>query len=283
MSTRRDREPAVVGATRDRPPLFQLRNGDAYPRSTASHFYKYSRASDLERLKRILLHHQLYVPTASQLNDPADARPQLELPSKRELVRFLVSLDVSGRVDVSLSERAARIAEKMMFVEPIDNARLLEETANTLNEHIGRLRIYSMSKRWDNFNLWEHYAANHAGYCLEFQNAGFFSEARDITYGDLIKLSVIAKPDDVGVAFVFRKRRDYSGEEEVRLIGHANTPAIVSFDPTLLTRIILGRNISTDDRYTIIEWATKRRRPPLSVFQARYDNLTHNLELVSLT
>ena len=47
------------------------------PNST--HFYKYRSGEHLERLEQILLRHELYFPTAKELNDPAGCRPRVVL------------------------------------------------------------------------------------------------------------------------------------------------------------------------------------------------------------
>jgi hypothetical protein len=45
--------------------------------ATGSHFYKYANLEYPERLKVIMLDHELYLPSLNQLNDPADGRPKL--------------------------------------------------------------------------------------------------------------------------------------------------------------------------------------------------------------
>ena len=49
-----------------------------------------------------------------------------------------------------------------------------------LNAELEGYRIYSLSKRYDNLNLWAKYAADHSGYCLEFANEGpLFEHAKE--------------------------------------------------------------------------------------------------------
>ncbi len=49
-----------------------------------SHLYRYQSPAYLERLKTIILEHELYVPSVSQLNDPTDCkRNRLSSPSMR--------------------------------------------------------------------------------------------------------------------------------------------------------------------------------------------------------
>jgi|SRR5580693_3353763 hypothetical protein len=53
-------------------------------KATSWHFDKYQGAKELERLKPIILEHLLYLPTARQLNDPADCRPRIKSMSVEE-------------------------------------------------------------------------------------------------------------------------------------------------------------------------------------------------------
>src|SRR6185437_12671246 len=53
------------------------------------HFYRYQSAEHLDRLKPIILEHLLYVPTAAQMNDPADCRPRVKPMSLDDMVTLL--------------------------------------------------------------------------------------------------------------------------------------------------------------------------------------------------
>jgi len=49
---------------------------------------------------------------------------------------------------------------------------LMRQMARPLYDHAEKYHVYSMSKRYDNMNLWAKYAGGHSGYCLEFANEG---------------------------------------------------------------------------------------------------------------
>ena len=56
---------------------------------------------------------------------------------------------------------------------------LLETEFKRLTE---RNRIYSVSMAADSALMWERYGGHHTGYCLEFENEGLFSHARQVEY-----------------------------------------------------------------------------------------------------
>jgi hypothetical protein len=57
-----------------------------------SHFYRYMEFTPTKRewAREVILDHRLYLPTLSQLNDPADGRPQLAPLSESALHSFLL-------------------------------------------------------------------------------------------------------------------------------------------------------------------------------------------------
>jgi len=71
---------------------------------------------------------------------------------------------------------------------------LWPKLAESLNAHLEDYDVYSMSKRYDNLNLWAKYAADHTGYCLEFANEGpLFKFAKDLIYEDSAQVDIARK------------------------------------------------------------------------------------------
>jgi hypothetical protein len=140
-----------------------------------------------------------------------------------------------------------------------------------MREEFESFRVYSLSKRFNNLLLWENYAADHTGYCLEFANKGVFIRANNVTYDDAPEFD-ISNDDQRSGWFLFYKRVDYRSEEEVRIhVPRIFTGGFVPFDPQHLTRLILGRHMPEADRALIREWA-KQRTPKLKVVTAFWDS-----------
>jgi DUF2971 family protein len=70
-----------------------------------------------------------------------------------------------------------------------------------LHRELADLHIFSMTKRWDNMSMWAKYADNHAGYCLEFSNAGLFAAACEVEYGDVAAIDVTETGMDMNSFF----------------------------------------------------------------------------------
>jgi Protein of unknown function (DUF2971) len=133
--------------------------------------------------------------------------------------------------------------------------RLQRLFSQGLNEELKDYRIYSLSKRCDNMSMWAKYADNHTGYCLEFANEGLlFASAMEVTYEEAVPMDV-TNPDHRKDYFFFFKKPEWSNEEEVRLVLQRNKGLKVKIDPHWLTRIILGKNMSEENRSIIQKWA----------------------------
>lgn len=248
------------------------------PKASSPHFYKYSTAEHLERLKTIILEHELYLPTLGQSNDPADGRPKLAELSEAQLDSFIRSAFVERNPTLPLRslEREAEVIRHNVRVHGPDV--LLKMLSKILNRELEGYRIYSMSKRPDNLSLWAKYASNHAGYCIEFANEGpLFEHAKDVIYGEAVEMDV-TNPEHRSGYWFFCKRPEWSNEEEVRLVGSRKGADRVRFDPAWLTRVILGWRMSNDHKLQVRNWA-RQRKPELRVVNAVYDELTQKLTL----
>lgn len=246
------------------------------------HFYRYASAEKLDWLKPILLQDQLYFPAPSELNDPAEGKPKPSRASESSFVQFLYGQYVADKPNLSQAE-CDRI--KTFITEQLHSIgckQTLEYISKHTNPIINRNhKIYSLCKRWDNMSMWAKYANDYRGYCLEFKNSGLFSNAYEVYYSDEEITQDFTNLDEVNGYFFFHKKSEWSNEEEVRIVTPSHIQNPISFDPTLLRRVILGYKISTEDKSQIIQW-TKKRLIPLPVAQSRYNEFNHALELIHI-
>ena len=250
-------------------------------KSTATHFYKYSGVVHLEWLRDILLQHELYLPNLAELNDDNDGLPRLAMHTEDEMVSFLWIMFVQNNPNMSpeeLNQNELTIRHNARVHGP---AALHPKLVESLDAELQDFKIYSMTKRYDMTNLWALYADAHCGYCLEFENVGeLFQHAKDVNYLDSDQMEIsIADPALLNGHFFFCKTRDWSNEDEVRLVlGRNDGKKKVKIDPRWLTRIILGKEMSDEHREQIREWA-KQREPELTVVDAYYDPTQRAIKL----
>jgi hypothetical protein len=251
--------------------------------ASGSHFYKYSEftAERQEWLKEIILGSQLYVPSVTQLNDPADGRPRLARQSEDDLYRFLYNspCGVLGRnPHMTIEEQVREAVVLDANIRKHGAEQLQRVMAKYLNDLLGGYRIYSLSKRFNNLSLWAKYAGNHSGYCLEYANKGpFFGCAREVIYGESVQMD-INNPAHLNGYWLFCKDQEWSNEEEVRIIVPPRLGCKVRIAPSQLTRVILGWKMPKANRKIIREWA-KQRTPELTVVSAYFDEYEQSLNL----
>jgi len=247
-------------------------------RATGSHFYRYSSPDHLDWLKVIILEHELYLPSLSELNDPADGRPKLAPMSVDQMTSFLLNDFVRRNPGLPLAdlEREERVIRYNVHMHGTDALRGI--MSQLLNAELEGYHIYSLSKRWNNLSLWAKYAANHSGYCLEFRNEGpLFEHTKEVMYGDSTEMDV-TNPEHRSGYWFFCKRQEWSNEEEVRLVLPRGRGRKVKINPRWLTRLILGKDMADTHRKIIRELA-KQREPELTVLSAYYDQLDQVLRL----
>lgn len=168
-------------------------------------------------------------------------------------------------------------AELRAVVNGFGPDRLRKLITDQLKAEMDAFRVYSMSKRYDNMMMWAKYADDHSGYCLEFANDGpLFQFAYDVIYENSLRMD-LTNPEHRKSFWLFRKRPEWSNEEEVRLATRDSRPKVKIY-PTWLTKVILGNNMSDANRKQIRELA-KQRVPELEVADAYYDPVDHEIKL----
>jgi hypothetical protein len=250
-------------------------------KSTAPYFYKYTGPANLGWLREILHQHEIYLPDLTQLNDDNDGLPHLAMQSEEEMADFLWGAFKRAHPNMSPQELQHEERVLRFNVKSHGPATLHPNLVKVLDGQLKGYRVYSMAKRYDMGNLWALYAAGHSGYCLEFQNIGpLFEHANDVTYLSSIDMQIsVTDPSILSGHFLFCKTREWGCEEEVRLVLPRNDGRLkVKFDPFWLTRIILGKSMSEENRNKIRLWA-KGRQPELTVVTTYYNAARRAIEL----
>jgi hypothetical protein len=181
-------------------------------------------------------------------------------------------IDLQTRVHIANHARAdpadlARaIGEIQMMARTVGTLRWRRFMAEAYKERTKRNRMYSLSMDGDSEHLWVQYGGNHERYCLEFANAGVFALALEVDYSDE---RILIDPDEPDSLFIYRKRCKWQREREARIVMLPGSPEFlryfprgehpyVSFDPSILRRVILGRRMPPHTPDTIRAWAHER-------------------------
>jgi len=248
-------------------------------RAAGSHFYKYG--TQVDWLERIILKNELFFPELRQMKDPTDGRPKLAPTTPDQLVAVLHKYWVKEHPGSSIVNQQRALTRLRELMKSADIDKIRRELAEKLYAlSTDKHRVYCLSKRWNNLSMWENFAGNHSGYCLEFANDGCFPTACEVEYGDSPLLMDITDPEDRG-PYCFFKLREYSGEEEVRVTLMPGSDPVSKIESRCLTRVILGSRMSDADKQRIRQWA-EQREPKVPVVTEYFDALDQVLKLRGL-
>lgn len=202
----------------------------------------------------MLRENEIYLPTLTELNDDNDGLPHLALQSEQEMADFLWERFKQANPGMS-PEQLLREEGILSFSVRLHGPKALHPNlVELLDAKLKGFRVYSMTKRYDMGNLWALYADSHRGYCLEFENIGpLFENAKDVNYLNREDMEIApTEPSLLQGHFLFCKTREWQCEEEVRLVlpPHEGRSK-VKFQPAWLTRIILGKAMSDENKNLI--------------------------------
>ncbi|WP_170381897.1 DUF2971 domain-containing protein [Ruegeria atlantica] len=142
------------------------------------------------------------------------------------------------------------------LIDPVpDNA--MKKARDTIDDQLSKYRVSCFSRRANISLMWSHYADDHKGvcYCFEAQRPEGIFSGTQVGWGGVIysselpTVTVFQEHTRVNMLptiasdVILTKPMEWAYEEEVRFWTSAVGPA-VSFDPTKLRAIIVGRRTS---------------------------------------
>ena len=264
---------------------------------------------------QIFLENTLYFPRAKDLNDPYELSAPLD--------KGILSAAVHERIDQLLSRGEISEDERgfILYFFPLykeegrEAARLAAlDRVNKVNAESG---ILSLSERNDSILMWSHYADQHKGICIEFEElherflASRQPDLYQVRYGKSFYdmnspdtyiyplLEKIRSSDTINAAEIFEllreiterkarsgiysalatKAQDWEYEKEWRMIylGHSGK---VFFAPFALKKIIFGSRVSEETIESYIHFVTKVAGKPFIRFQrARLEEMEFVLNI----
>lgn len=238
-------------------------------------FCKYGKITNPNWLRSIILEDEIYFPTPSELNDPAECKSIISDHSREEIESFLIR-----QFTIDNTNASALDIERIRFgVREFGTTAILDEMSKALNKILDKkYGVFCLSKRPDNLALWANYADNHRGYCLEFADLSNYANVYEVLYDK--KLPFVLNPtiDPRQAEFLFTKTPEWAYEEEARILGR---PGLKKFPTNLLESIILGKDMHGKHIDMIIDWC-KARKVPLSVMKAKFNDRLHRMEYLTI-
>lgn len=256
----------------------------SYANATAGkvpkYLYKYRSLSGESKkfARELILSRNIYLPGPSDLNDPFECKPVFSSSANSiEKKRYIAG--VVARTSPGSTRAERRRTEKRMRSNNTFEETFSHSTQITL-QNVG---IFSLSARHLDLLMWPHYADNHRGICVRFEMQALldsgkvpfpviYSENRptcDIileTHVEWINKAVLTKGDP------------WSYEEEWRIVVNRGARTKLHLNAPAVNGVILGANISDEDRAEVLEWIGLADRP-IGIAQAHFHPSSYELQL----
>lgn len=239
---------------------------------TARSLFKYGRLN--EHSEEVFSTPRIWFSPPAKLNDPFECRPWFTFNgSQQEIVESIARGLRQYHPELTLDNAKAHAVS--IFLEgrhrdPNTWEGLRQDVVATLGKRIG---LYCLSEHNDSILMWSHYAADHAGYCLEFEvidHTPFFGLAQQVKYGSefpVVDFFTTSKEEQYDLIFL-TKFQGWSYEGEWRIVDHDNGPGSREYPRELLRSVIFGLRMPEANRETIREWV-KRRGHTVRFFEAQ--------------
>jgi hypothetical protein len=161
-----------------------------------------------------------------------------------ENLHFVIDIIVHRRLYCAPTETLNDVREGDVRVGQ-DEGREVEilEYGMEVNKKVRELRVCALTKSFDNHLLWAHYAGGYGGIAFELDVPD--EDLGTVDYGNnflcLSNYAGVASPETAARSVLLKKYKDWSYEQEVRLVTKEPFYALVR----PIKRIILGSRASS--------------------------------------
>lgn len=260
-------------------------------KSTLYKFRPYQTEDDRKRVREIIVERKIYFSRASQINDPFDLSPRIEIPTREELI---AGAERYFRNNPEKSVRRERTIRHLTFCDLPEYIRsVTEKIRGRIENHYS---IFSLAGNRDHPMLWSHYAAGHSGLCIHFHSneQSIFGGALRVKYGErrpMLPIELFSGPErDIFERVLLTKGVFWEYEEEYRWIRFPDTDwsdlpisfkgQHAHFHPGALSGISVGARMPDSDIAEMLELAA-HHDPQLPVWRAvERDSFEFNFEQI---
>jgi hypothetical protein len=253
-------------------PLFSVfQIFDKYPRT----IYKYRNWDDKFH-KRILTNNEIFMSPPNLFNDPFDCRIYEDmswLNDKNKKQQYIEVSLIKSREHIlknykSEDEARKTITENVSY--PHFYQKKSEETQDEFTDkYIG---ISSFAENCDSILMWSHYANNHKGFSVGFDEkkmkmSGLFGLCESVTYTENMPNYYIDESRTTKIRAELYKSIEWEYEREYRAISlffddrDRNPKRTVNFKDSYIKEIVFGLLMSEEHKAEIREIAKQKKIP----------------------
>lgn len=229
--------------------------------------YKYRNFNDDFHLD-ILFKNEIYFSKISELNDPFDSRITFDFKNltQRELDYYFEKLKHNNYQKES--KETMDSFRTFLFSQRKEYLVLLNQSEESLFEKI--VGIFSSSLKWNSLLMWSHYAKNHSGFVVGFNEEILrasinVNHSEKVSYVNNRRFPRLNPMEDDKSTFLkrfFIKSSNWSYEKEYRLLKQFsgnNSQRNIQFPISAIKEVILGFNISETHQNQVLKFCKKEK------------------------
>lgn len=238
---------------------------------TIEQLYKFGRLTEYS--EQLFSSGSIYFSSAAVLNDPFECTPSFVFthePDKiiAQIIRALRQNNPHLTHETAVAEAAA-IYLQGRHRDPVTWESIKNDLINAYRYRVG---LCCPTERRDSVLMWSHYAAEHTGYCIEFEATDYtpvFGTAQRVSYADSYpEINFYNTPNEEKVKLSFlTKFTDWRYEKEWRILDHDNGPGSREYPEKLMKSVTFGLKMKNNQKEKIRHWVA-RRRAPVQFYQA---------------
>ena len=253
--------------------------------------YKYRNWGDNYH-KRLLTDFEIFLASPANLNDPFDASLPFRYDpvemTPENITRKLLEQGREIWKDIS-EEELHRRAYQQQQTGQFDSDEYWKDQHENHKAAIHRtFGLLSLTNQNDNLLMWAHYANCHKGFCVGLDRDILYESIGGgigpVIYSDNFPLMPLFPKGTEGIETIVRilntKSRHWAYEEEFRITKSQAANKVFTLPPEGITEVVLGCNMSAEDRHSIIEVIDSKLRH-VQIIEARTNLYSFKLDLNS--
>ncbi len=249
------------------------------------HLFKYrSLEGDSRRwVRETIVQKKIWLSQAAEFNDPFDLYPIYNVQATKNEYRRYVDRMLSRRRFRSAYER-----EKMrkIMLSHYENRKILGEViTDSMRQNLNAIGMFCLSETPSSVLMWGHYASSHKGVCLRFKatdDTSYIGGAQKILYQrERPVINLVSESENDGVDKSLLTKADYwSYEKEWRYFDLHDGPGVLTLPPKVLDGVVLGANISDENRELVNQWVTDQH-DEIEVLEAKFSRTQFAVDIRS--
>ncbi|MCZ8198688.1 MAG: DUF2971 domain-containing protein [Flavobacterium sp.] len=219
--------------------------------------------------KDLLKKNHFFMASPSSLNDPFDCRiyeNHMKFLKTTENKEEYIKKALENNLDYLKANNLTVENGREILSERLNDTLHYQVRSEVIRNDIDdkSVGIGCFSENWNSILMWSHYADNHKGYCVGFDEkrlrySQFFGKVKRVEYSiDYPELNPLNKRKNSYELKYFYKSLDWEYEEEIRVMNIYNTEKpnrIIELENKHIKEVILGLKTSENDKKEIISIA----------------------------